>query len=495
MAPKKKTEKVEDEVPQSEDEPEEPEILKKCLRAPGQLYYGDVKAGYHERKGRWIRHGKGLQVVTALAPKVGKAYETVVLSSYEGEWEEDLPCGEGSYKWSDGSSYEGNMEQGKMHGQGRFVWPDGSSYEGSWNAGALHGQGRFDSRFDGGRYMQGQFHFNCFQRSDGRWVDILQHIKNHELREILEGNPLTRIEPDVAAKNKTKVKPSKGSTMTSTGLSFSNVLRITDDSSRLSQCLREALKGNLVPLVLAEEGAKQHAMEALLAAGVMTEPSAQCVSLRLAALEQRRQRDYKRFFTDALTSSIRSGSCFTLVFEDDGHAEDEEGWLQRTPQTSSMEVLPDEWSLSRFFSSSALPPEIFAPMIFNARGKAPLLLPDGSDNGVPPESAEELQTPAPSQDLMLRAAGELPESSCGLTGHVFEASEEELQQRDPTETSSLLGLPLHYQVHPVLLAQAPMPSAMEDAEVRKWVKQRFGKHVPCHRLALLVVTAPESEAA
>ena len=26
------------------------------------------------------------QVVTALAPKVGKAYETVVLSSYEGRW-------------------------------------------------------------------------------------------------------------------------------------------------------------------------------------------------------------------------------------------------------------------------------------------------------------------------------------------------------------------------------------------------------------------------
>ena len=32
-----------EEVPQSEDEPEEPEIFKKCLRAPGQLYYGDVK--------------------------------------------------------------------------------------------------------------------------------------------------------------------------------------------------------------------------------------------------------------------------------------------------------------------------------------------------------------------------------------------------------------------------------------------------------------------
>ena len=31
----------------------------------------------------------------------------------------------------------------------------------------------------------GQFHYNCFQKSDGRWVDILQHIKSHELRELL----------------------------------------------------------------------------------------------------------------------------------------------------------------------------------------------------------------------------------------------------------------------------------------------------------------------
>ncbi|CAE7946157.1 PIP5K9 [Symbiodinium sp. KB8] len=143
MAPKKQQPKVEEEVvvQESEDEPEEPEILTKCLRAPGQLFYGEVKAGYKQRKGRWIRHGKGQQIMTAvtpmgLGPNQRPAFETLVVSIYEGAWEEDVPCGEGRYRWSDGSSYEGNFEQGRMHGQGRFVWADGSSYEGSWFQGS-----------------------------------------------------------------------------------------------------------------------------------------------------------------------------------------------------------------------------------------------------------------------------------------------------------------------------------------------------------------------
>eukprot|EP00434_Breviolum_minutum_P010417 symbB.v1.2.009187.t1/scaffold581.1/size274127/1 len=279
---------------------------------------------------------------------------------------------------------------------------------------------------------------------------------------------------------------------------FGSVIHCTPEPGKnLGKCIREALKSNLVPFLVAEESCMCHALEALLAADVMTEPAAQCVSMRLAALERRRQRDYKRFFRTALQSSILSGSCIALVFEDDTPVElGEDEWLQRTPSNSAMEALPDEWSLSCFFNSSALPPEIFAPMTFNTRGKAPLLLPNGSDNGVLPLQSEPAEaTPAPSQDLMFRAAGELPESGAGSTGHLFQATEEEMKSRDPKDTTSFLGLPLHYQVHPVVLAQGRMPDAMEDSEVRKWVKQRFGKHAPMHRLAVVVLTAPQEEEA
>ncbi|CAJ1366778.1 unnamed protein product [Effrenium voratum] len=437
---------------------------------------------------RWSQLRTGMrrtEVVSACTPAGSNRFETLILSSYEGSWEEDQQCGEGSYKWSDGSSYEGNMEQGKMHGQGRFVWPDGSSYEGSWCSGALHGQGRFDSRFDGGRYMQGQFHFNCFQKSDGRWVDILQHMKNHELREILEGNPLRFEAEAAAARPKTKNKGSAAG-------SSAQVLRSSPE--KLGARVREALHSNLVPFVLAEESAATHALESLLASGV-TE-AGQCISLRLAALEQRRQRDFKRFFRTALESSILSGSCFALVFEDDTGV-GEEDWLQRKPEKEPMEAIPDEWGLPCFFSSSALPPEIFAPLTFNARGKARLLLPDGSDNGVPetaPEgdADESHAQPKVSQELLARAAASA-ENGVGATGHVFEVSEEELSQRDPADRS-LLGLPLHYQVQPVVLATARIPE-LEDAEVRKWVKQRFGRVAPVHRMAIVLLSPEEQEAA
>lgn len=509
MAPKKQQPKVEEEVvvQESEDEPEEPEILTKCLRAPGQLFYGEVKAGYKQRKGRWIRHGKGQQIMTAvtpmgLGPNQRPAFETLVVSIYEGAWEEDAPCGEGRYRWSDGSSYEGNFEQGRMHGQGRFVWADGSSYEGSWFQGAFHGEGTFDSRWDGGRYMQGEFHYNCFQKSDGPWVDILQHIKSHEMREILHGNPL-RTEVEAAAAANASASRRKGSATNGGG--FANVLRAAPGPQSSGSCalgsrLREALSNNLVPLVLAESSSASSALESFLASGAVDDPAVQCVSLRLCALEQKRQRDFKRFFRNALKSAILSGSFFTLVFEDDDGAAGiaEDAWLQRAASMQNLEAVPEEWALSSFFSSSSLPPEIFLPLTFNARGKVHLLLPE-ADAGTetvdtPFEAAEGQEEAAPKptvskEELMQRAAAELPPmTNLGPSGHVWELTEEEVSLRDSSDTKTMLGLPLQFQVLPAAVATGRVPDGLEDTEVRKWVKQRFGKHAPVHRMAIILLT-------
>jgi len=86
------------------------------------------------------------------------------------------------------ATYEGAFVGGQLHGHGRFVWPDGSAYEGAFHFGTMNGQGRLDSRFDG-RFLQGRFHRNCFQKQDGRWVDVLEQHRLEEQQQILEGDP------------------------------------------------------------------------------------------------------------------------------------------------------------------------------------------------------------------------------------------------------------------------------------------------------------------
>ncbi|CAE8587632.1 unnamed protein product, partial [Polarella glacialis] len=292
MAPKKKEEvKVEEEAPPEEDEePAEPEILKKCLRSGGQLYYGDVKAGYRDRAGTFVRHGLGRQVNSAVAP-LGPgpnglpAFETVVLSIFEGNWEEDQPCGHGTFKWGDGSTYEGMVAEGQMHGHGRFVWPDASTYEGGWHQGLMQGQGRFDSRFDGGRFMQGRFQRNNFLKPDGRWVDVLKHLRSNELKQIIGGNPLAaavEAASAAAAASRTKSKRlSKEENMGGAGGLFGGPMlpiHRCDNLDSLASLMSTILVEGLVPLVLAEEDAPQAALAGLIASGAVTDPAAQCVA-------------------------------------------------------------------------------------------------------------------------------------------------------------------------------------------------------------------------
>lgn len=57
---------------------------------------------------------------------------------YEGEWQDDVPHGQGVY--SDGaSSYVGSWLHGTRHGHGRHSAKGGASYDGEWQHGVQHG--------------------------------------------------------------------------------------------------------------------------------------------------------------------------------------------------------------------------------------------------------------------------------------------------------------------------------------------------------------------
>ena len=102
--------------------------------------------------------------------------------SYNGEFQNWLFHGNGTYIWGDGESYAGEWREGKRHGRGKYVHIDGSVYEGDfinnkeegngkkiwgndeqtyvgeWKNGQVHGNGRMN--FSNGGYYVGTFQFD-----------------------------------------------------------------------------------------------------------------------------------------------------------------------------------------------------------------------------------------------------------------------------------------------------------------------------------------------
>ena len=52
--------------------------------------------------------------------------------TYEGEWKNGNPNGQGTFTWSNGRKYVGEWKDGKYNGQGIFTYPDGEKYEGEY---------------------------------------------------------------------------------------------------------------------------------------------------------------------------------------------------------------------------------------------------------------------------------------------------------------------------------------------------------------------------
>lgn len=111
-------------------------------RVRGKVAYviGDIYEGEWEQG---VRHGFGTYVWTDVG------------DSYIGSWRDGNIDGSGDYFWKDGRIYRGQWKEHNQEGIGVFNWPDGSVYAGEWKKGKRHGAGVIywsDGEFWSGRW-------------------------------------------------------------------------------------------------------------------------------------------------------------------------------------------------------------------------------------------------------------------------------------------------------------------------------------------------------
>ena len=101
--------------------------------ADGSIYRGAVRGS--------SLHGKG--------EYVSKSFR------YEGEFNEGLKQGEGTYTWDNGDRYQGRFSNDRPDGRGRYQFANGDSYEGDVKSGIIVGRGTYNSK--NGDVFEGSF--------------------------------------------------------------------------------------------------------------------------------------------------------------------------------------------------------------------------------------------------------------------------------------------------------------------------------------------------
>ena len=111
--------------------------------------------------------------------------------TYEGDWVNGVPHGQGEYVWKNGNSYEGQFQLGKCHGRGKKVLVDKkgefvSFQEGYFENGELNGEGFFNDA-EGNEYNgqwkngkkegYGEFTFSNGSSYTGQWKSDKYHGK------------------------------------------------------------------------------------------------------------------------------------------------------------------------------------------------------------------------------------------------------------------------------------------------------------------------------
>ena len=94
---------------------------------------------------------------------------------YEGDVENGVPNGQGTFTYPDGMKYVGGWKNGEMIGQGTFTYPYGKKYFGRFKGGRKNGQGTY-TWSDGRKYI-GEFKDN---KKDGQgtytWSDGTKYV-------------------------------------------------------------------------------------------------------------------------------------------------------------------------------------------------------------------------------------------------------------------------------------------------------------------------------
>jgi hypothetical protein len=80
-----------------------------------------------------LRHGQGRATIA----------DGPLTTTYDGDWANGLPCGNGALSDNRGFTFTGEMRDGEPHGRGRSEWKhNGNKYTGEFSCGKRHGDGR-----------------------------------------------------------------------------------------------------------------------------------------------------------------------------------------------------------------------------------------------------------------------------------------------------------------------------------------------------------------
>jgi len=137
---------------------------KKCGRGVHKFADGKVYSGHYEN-GKESGFGTltlpdGVKYRGTFCRGVKEGYGVMLWKTrtYDGEWVDNKPHGQGRVVWSNGAIYTGQFEAGKYHGLGVYVWPSGKKFVGRWEAGIKNGHGLYTwpngKKYDG-EYVDG----------------------------------------------------------------------------------------------------------------------------------------------------------------------------------------------------------------------------------------------------------------------------------------------------------------------------------------------------